>query len=133
MRWGVWLALGGAAWIGGCSWIPFLNSDAPELRNPAVEACLGKADDLGYDGAGERESAPLGEGRYTVVLDVRQNQGFGQVTCNYDPKKGADLPPPQPATPEEKPAETPAQPAAPTVVPQPAPQPGPQPIPQPGK
>ena len=69
-------------------------------------------------------SAPLGDGRYTVVLDIRQNQGYGRVTCSYDPKKGADLPPPTPpATPEAKPAEKPATPAA---TPAPATAPGPQ-------
>jgi hypothetical protein len=124
MRWGLWLALGGAAGLAGCSWIPFLNSGAPHLSNPAVQACLSKADDLGYDRVGERESVPLEGGRYTVVLDVSQDQGFGQVTCTWDPKKGADLPPPRSATPEAKPAEKPTEPAAPTVAPGPGPQPG---------
>ena len=119
MAWRGWLALAGAAWLGGCSWIPFIgSSDGPHLSNPAVEACRRKAEDLGYDGAGERASSPLGGGRYTVVLDIRQNQGYGQVTCTFDPAKGADLPPPpKPGEkPAEKPAETPAD-AVPATTP----------------
>jgi hypothetical protein len=80
--------------LGGCSWIPFLGDSAPHLTNPAVAACEHKADSLGYDGVGERQSAPESNGRYTVILDVLQNQGYGQVSCTYDPAKGADLAPP---------------------------------------
>ncbi len=124
MRRGVWLALGGAAWIGGCSWIPFFgDAGAPHLTNTAVQACRQKADDLGYDGTSERESAPLGDGRYTVVLEVRQHEGFGQIVCTYDPAKGADVPP---LKLPEKPGEKPTEPApmiapAPTVTPAPPP------------
>jgi hypothetical protein len=128
MRRGIWLAFGATALVGGCSWIPFFGSNDEHLTNAAVEACQSKAEDLGYDGAGERESVPLGDGRYSVVLDVRQNQGFGQVTCSYDPKKGADLPPPP--KPSEKPEEKPAPPSSepnPAATPAPAGGVGPQP------
>jgi hypothetical protein len=121
MRWGGWLAIAGAALIGGCSWVPFLGVGDPHLTNAAVEACKDKADDLGYEGAGERESAPLGDGRYSVVLDIRQNEGFGQVTCTYDPNKGADLPPLKPKEEPEKPPPKPADTAPSTA---PGPQPG---------
>ncbi|HZB92650.1 MAG TPA: hypothetical protein VE397_14480 [Stellaceae bacterium] len=83
--------------LGACSWIPFLNSDGPVLTNPAVVACERKARALGYDGVGEHESAPLGGGRYTVVLDFRQNEGYGQVSCAFDPDKGPQVAPPKAA------------------------------------
>ena len=124
MRWRRWvgLAAGAAALLaaGGCSWIPFIGSgDGPHLTNPAVDACRRKARDLGYDDPAERSSAPGADGRYTVVLDIRQNQGYGQVTCTFDPAKGADLPPaPKPGEkPPEKPAETPAE-GAPATTPE---------------
>ena len=121
--------LGAAAWLGACSWMPFIGSDeGPHLANPAVDACRKKAKDLGYVDPGERVATPTGEGRYTVVLDVRQHQGFGQVTCSFDPGKGADLPPPpkpeekKPAEkPPEKPAETKPAEGAPATAPEPAP------------
>ena len=76
----------------GCSWMPFVGeSDGPHLSNAAVDACKRKADDMGLSGAGERLSSPGAEGRYTVVLDVRNQQGFSQVTCAYDPAKGAEI------------------------------------------
>lgn len=81
--------------LGGCSWIPFLNSDAPHLTNPAVVACERKASDLGYNGVGEHESVPGGGGRYTVVLDIRQNEGYGQISCAFDPDKGPQIAPPK--------------------------------------
>jgi len=94
MRRGKALAMAGALLIGGCSGIPLIgSSDGPHLTNPAVEACKRKASELGYDGVGERQSAPGPEGRYTVQLDVRENQGYGQVTCAFDPATGADVPP----------------------------------------
>jgi hypothetical protein len=51
---------------------------------------------MGLDGAGERLSTPGAEGRYTVVLDIRKAQGFSQVTCTYDPVKGAEIEQPKP-------------------------------------
>ena len=121
--------LGAAAGLGACSWMPFIGSDeGPHLANPAVDACRHKAEELGYDEPGERVSAPTGEGRYTVVLDVREHQGFGQVTCTFDPAKGADLPPPPkpgekkpPEKPAEKPAGTPPAEGGPATPPEPAP------------
>lgn len=117
MRWSGWAALCGAVWIGGCSWIPFIgSSDGPHLTNPAVEACRHKAEDLGYEDVGERQSAPTAGGGYTVELDVRQNEGFGQVSCTWNPAKGADLPPPKPPEkPAEKPTEKPAEKPAETA------------------
>ncbi len=122
MRWSGFLVLGGAVWIGGCSWIPFIgSSDGPQLTNPAVEACRDKAEDLGYEDVGERQSSPTAGGGYTVQLDIRENEGFGQVTCTYDPAKGADLPPPKPPQkPAEKPPEKPAEKPAETA-PEPSP------------
>lgn len=84
--------------VAGCSWIPLVgDSDGPHLTNAAVDACKRKADDLGYRGVGERQSTPGGEGRYTVILDVRLSVGFGQVSCSYDPAKGAEIEKPKPA------------------------------------
>ena len=79
--------------LAGCSWIPFIGDDGPHLTNPAVEACRAKARDAGYDGVSERQSAPGKDGSYSVTLDVLQSQGYGQITCAYDPKKGASVPP----------------------------------------
>ncbi|HWI29543.1 MAG TPA: hypothetical protein VN668_21395 [Stellaceae bacterium] len=87
-------ALAAALLLGGCSYIPFIGSDGPQIRNPAVDACESKARSVGYDGVGERQSAPGKDGRYTVVLDIRQNEGYGQITCAFDPKTGAEVPPP---------------------------------------
>jgi hypothetical protein len=96
MRRGVWLGV--ALGLAGCSWIPFVgDSDGPHLSNAAVDACKRKAGDMGYSGAGERLATPGAEGRYTVVLDVRQQQGFGTVTCTYDPAKGAQIEQPKPS------------------------------------
>ena len=83
---------------GACSWIPFVGSSAAPT-NPAVEACKREADKLGYDVVGERSSAPAGEKRYTVVLDVNSTNGLGQASCIYDPVKGAQLAPPHKAKP----------------------------------
>lgn len=83
---------------GACSWIPFVGSSAAPT-NPAVEACKREADRLGYDVVGERSSAPAGEKRYTVVLDVNKANGLGQASCTYDPVKGAQLEPPPKAKP----------------------------------
>jgi len=81
-----------AACLAACSYIPFVgSSDGPHLTNAAVEACKRKADDLGYEGVGERQTTPEAEGRYTVVLDVRQQEGYGQITCTFDPSKGAEI------------------------------------------
>jgi hypothetical protein len=96
MRHGVWLGLVVA--LAGCSWLPFTGeSDGPHLSNAAVDACKRKAGDMGLDAAGERLSTPGGEGRYTVVLDVRKEQGFSQITCTYDPAKGAEIQQPKAA------------------------------------
>lgn len=80
--------------LGGCSYLPFFGSGGPHLTNDAVAACERKARDLDYSGIGEHQSTPAAEGRYTVVLDVLTPNGYGTVTCSYDPQKGADLPPP---------------------------------------
>jgi hypothetical protein len=91
-----WLVFGAALALAACSWLPPLPGfgGGPHLTNPAVEACKRKAETAGYEGVGERQSAPQGsEGAYTVTLDVRENAGYGQVTCTYDPKKGAEVPP----------------------------------------
>jgi hypothetical protein len=91
-----WIVLGGAlAALAACSWLPSVPSltGSPHLTNAAVEACKSKAEDAGYGGVGERQSAPTAEGGYTVTLDVRENAGYGQITCSYDPKKGAEVPP----------------------------------------
>lgn len=97
MRRGIWLGV--ALWLAGCSWMPFVGeSDGPHLANAAIDACMRKADDMGYSDAGERQATPGAGGRYTVVLDVRQKQGFGTVTCTYDPAKGAQIEQPKPPT-----------------------------------
>jgi hypothetical protein len=83
---------------GACSWIPFTGSSAAPT-NPAVEACKREADKLGYDVAGERSSAPAGEQRYNVVLDVRKATGLSQASCTFDPTKGAQMEPPRQAKP----------------------------------
>jgi hypothetical protein len=96
MRRGGWLGLVMVV-LTGCSWIPFFGeSDGPHLANAAVDACKRKADDMGLADAGERLSSPGAEGRYTVVLDIRNRQGFSQVTCAYDPAKGAEIQQPNP-------------------------------------
>lgn len=97
MRHAGWLAPSLALLIGSCSWIPFIDSDGPHLTNAAVEACKRKADALGYNEASERQSTPGSDGRYTVMLDIRQNQGYGQISCAWDPAKGADIAPPKAA------------------------------------
>jgi len=119
MRLGLWGAVAGGLLLGGCFDIsvPLIDSSPPHLTNEAVEACKKKAEDL-YDDVGERQATPTGEGRYTVVLEVREAIGFAQKTCLYDPKTGAALQtPPAPAaatTPAPAPAETPAAAAAAT-------------------
>jgi hypothetical protein len=99
MRAAGWVVCGGALALAACSWIPSVPSfgGGPHLTNDAVEACKRKAEEAGYAGVGERQSAPAAEGRYTVTLDVRGTGGYGQVTCNFDPKKGAEVPPPKKA------------------------------------
>jgi hypothetical protein len=92
-----WMAFGGALLTAGCSWIPFMGSDGPELTNSAVRACENKAEEVGYHGVGERESTPEKGGAYTVVLDVRQNEGYGELRCAYSPTKGAEVAPPKTA------------------------------------
>jgi len=90
MRRGIWLWA--AVLLAGCSWVPFVGeSDGPHLSNAAIDACKRKAGDMRLEDAGERLSTPGAEGRYTVVLDVRKEQGFRQVTCLYDPAKGAEI------------------------------------------
>lgn len=94
-----WLAVAAAASLVACSYVPLVGSgDGPHLTNAAIEACKQKADDLGYDGIGERQSTPGADGRYTVILDVREQQGFGQITCAYDPAKGAEIDKQKPAS-----------------------------------
>jgi hypothetical protein len=92
-----WMALGGALLAAGCSWIPFVNSDGPQITNGAVEACEQKAETLGYHGVGERESTPEKAGAYEVELDIRQNEGYGEIPCAYTPGKGAQIAPPKTA------------------------------------
>jgi len=88
-----------AASLAACSYVPFVGtSDGPHLTNAAVEACKRKADDLGYEGVGERQTTPEADGRYTVILDVRQQEGYGQITCAYDPAKGAEIKQEKPAS-----------------------------------
>jgi len=95
MRRGGWLGL--AVLLAGCSWVPFTGeSDGPHLTNPAIDACKRKARDQGLKEPGERLATPGAEGRYTVVLDVRSPQGFSQITCAFDPAKGAEIVPPKP-------------------------------------
>jgi len=94
------LAPGLALLLGACSWLPFVGGDTgPHLTNPAVQACEDKASALGYDGVAEHETTPGKDGSYTVVLDVLRHEGYGQVSCSFDPAKGAQLPPP-PAAPK---------------------------------
>jgi hypothetical protein len=95
MRFG-WLVVAAAAFVTACTWIPFIGSTGgPRLTNAAVEACEGKAREVGYRGIGERQSMPGPEGRYTVELDVREDNGYGQVSCTFDPAKGAEIAPPK--------------------------------------
>jgi hypothetical protein len=87
------------AGLAACSYLPFVgSSDGPHLTNDAVEACKRKADDLGYEGIGERQATPEANGRYSVILDVRRQQGYGQITCAYDPAKGAEIKQEKPTT-----------------------------------
>ena len=85
-RWPIFLA---ALALGGCSWLPFSGADTGEVTNPAVVACLRQADADGLAVAGERQATPAGAGRYAVILDVRGDAGYHQVTCAYDPGAGA--------------------------------------------
>ena len=75
----------------GCSYVPLVGSDDARLTNPAAVACMREADQQGLDPAGERQATPSGEGRYTVVLEVRGRAGYTLVTCNYDPASGAKI------------------------------------------
>ena len=86
-----WLMFGGALVLAGCSWLPFGGDDAGHITNPAVVACLSQADAQGLHAAGERQATPTGDGRYTVILDVRGDTGYRQVSCAYDPAKGAEI------------------------------------------
>ena len=90
-----------AAMLGlvGCSYVPFVGSDDARVTNPAAAACMREADHQGLDAAGERQATPSGEGRYTVVLEVRSRAGYTQVTCNYDPASGAKIEKPAGAKP----------------------------------
>jgi hypothetical protein len=83
----------------GCSYVPFVGSDDGRVTNPAAAACMREADRQGLDAAGERQATPSGEGRYTVVLEVRGRAGYTQVTCNYDPASGAKIEKPAGAKP----------------------------------
>ncbi len=83
----------------GCSYIPLVGSDDARLTNPAAVACMREADHQGLDPAGERQATPSGEGRYTVVLEVRGRAGYTQVTCDYDPANGAKIEKPAGAKP----------------------------------
>jgi hypothetical protein len=85
--------------LAGCSYIPLLGSDDPRVTNPAAAACMREADHQGLDPAGERQATPSGEGRYTVVLEVRSRAGYTQVTCNYDAASGAKIEKPSGAKP----------------------------------
>lgn len=77
--------------VAACSYVPFVGSDDARITNPAVAACMRAADQEGLDAAGERQSTPSGEGRYTVVLEARGRAGYTQITCNYDPASGAKI------------------------------------------
>lgn len=92
-----WLVCAGTLLAAGCSWMPSFGSNGPHLTNAAVKACKDKADALGYRGVGERESTPEKAGAYEVVLDIRQNEGYGQIRCAYSPAKGAEIAPPKAA------------------------------------
>ena len=83
--------MGGALALTGCSSLPFVGTGTGQITNPAVAACLRQADSQGLAAAGERQAFPTGEGRYTVVLDVRGSAGYRQVNCSYDPAKGAQI------------------------------------------
>jgi hypothetical protein len=83
----------------GCSYVPLVGSDEARVTNPAAAACMREADHQGLDAAGERQATPSGEGRYTVVLEVRSRSGYTQVTCNYDPASGAKIEKPAGAQP----------------------------------
>lgn len=91
MRSRILVAAAMSAALAGCSWIPIIGAGAPHLTNDAVEACKKKARDQDFSGVGERQSAPLGGGRYTVVLDAKKRDGYTTVTCAFDPEKGAEL------------------------------------------
>ncbi len=86
--------------------IPIINSDAPHLTNPAIEACKKKAEER-YGEVGEHQTTPLGEGRYTIVLNVEEKQGYALKTCRFDPATGASLEEPKP--PGGEPAPTTAE------------------------
>jgi hypothetical protein len=77
--------------LAGCSYVPFVGSDDGRITNPAVIACMREADHQGLDAVGERQATPSGEGRYTVVLEIRGRAGYTQVTCTYDPANGAKI------------------------------------------
>ena len=83
----------------GCSYVPFVGSDDVRVTNPAAAACMREADHQGLDPAGERQATPSGEGRYTVVLELRGRAGYTQATCNYDPASGAKIEKPPGAKP----------------------------------
>lgn len=85
------LTLAGCISIPELPSLPGLDLDPPHLTNEAVEACEKAAADKGFERPGERQSTPTGEGRYTVVLDVRDRDGYTQATCTYDPKTGAAI------------------------------------------
>jgi len=95
MRRGIAVILAIAPLLAGCfSWLPDLpsiGSGASRLTNAAVEACEKAAREKGFHSPSERQSNPAGEGRYTVVLDVRDRDGYTQATCAYDPASGAKI------------------------------------------
>lgn len=86
--------------------IPIINSDAPHLTNPAIEACKKKAEER-YGEVGEHQTTPLGDGRYTIVLNVEEKQGYALKTCRFDPATGASLE--EPKAPGGEPAPTTAE------------------------
>jgi len=81
--------------LAGCfSWMPDLpsiGSGASRLTNAAVEACEKAARKKGFDSPSERQTTPTGEGRYTVILDVRDRDGYTQASCAYEPATGAKI------------------------------------------
>ena len=93
------LPLAGMLALAGCSYVPFVGSDEARVTNPAAAACMREAAQQGLDPAGERQATPSGEGRYTVVLELRGRAGYTQVTCNYDPASGAKIEKPAGAKP----------------------------------
>ena len=74
-----------------CSYAPFDTNGPPTVTNPAVAACEDAAGDQGLDEVGQQQVMPAGDGRYTVVLIGKGDEGWKKATCTYDPATGAHL------------------------------------------